>query len=119
MGRILLVEDDPGVADALSIFFNALGHQVRVASTVTLARQFMEASAPDLLIADERLTDGRGSDLMQWAAVRHEPVARILLTAGNEQEVGPLPPGTLIRHKPWDIAEAERTLDALLPSSSI
>jgi DNA-binding response OmpR family regulator len=113
MGRILLLEDDPSVAEALGYLFDALGHEVRITATVREARQLVVEHPPDLVVSDEGLADGLGSEFLTWVAAR-SGVARLLLTGGRFQEIGPLPPGTVVRQKPWDLADAESTLDGIL-----
>ncbi len=113
MDRILLVEDDPGVADALSMFFEALGYTVQIANSVAEAHAALGVTVPDVVISDELLADGRGSDFLRVLAARHPCTTRIALTASEARDVGALPPGTLVRRKPWDIRDAEDTLRAV------
>ncbi len=114
MHRIVVVEDDPSVATVMATFLRARGYEVRVAGRLSEARQLLHEAAPALVIADEQLPDGMGSDLLRALATTMPSVGRMLLTASASPDLGALPAGTLVRHKPWDVAEAESTLVAIL-----
>lgn len=64
--RILVVEDDPATSLALRSAFEGAGWTV-TAETQTLAdgRAAARAQAPDVLVADIKLPDGSGLDLVQ------------------------------------------------------
>jgi len=112
--RVLVVEDDPSVAAVMGVFLRGLGYDVRLGATVAEAWTLVHDHRPSLVIADEQLPDGLGSDLLRALAAEHPEVARLLLTATPAPDVSLLPRGTLVRHKPWDTAEAESTLRGLL-----
>lgn len=114
MQRILVVEDDPSVAAVMATFLRTHGYEVRVAERLSVAWQLLHEAAPALVIADEQLPDGMGSELLRALATSMPAVGRMLLTASASPDLGALPPGTLVRHKPWDVAEAESTLVAIL-----
>lgn len=114
MGLILLVEDDSAVASALSFTFRAFGHEAMIAPSVARASEILVSRCPDVVVADEALGDGRGSELLRYIAVQHGHVGRVLLTGLPDDIEVVLPAGTLVRRKPWDLVDVERTLDALL-----
>jgi PAS domain S-box-containing protein len=64
--RILLVEDDPAHARIAERAFESAGdaYRLNVAGTLLHAQAAVELSVPDLCIADLRLPDGRGTDLI-------------------------------------------------------
>jgi DNA-binding NarL/FixJ family response regulator len=64
--RILLVEDDPAHARIAERAFESAGgaYLLDVAGSLQHARSAIAAAAPDLCIADFRLPDGRGTDLI-------------------------------------------------------
>lgn len=114
MSHILLVEDDPCVAEVLRLFLRALGHSVTLYGSFEAGRAALGGEAPALVISDDRLGDGRGVTLVGEARRVWPGVPCILLTAGLASEVGSLPEGVLLRHKPWDVADCEATVGRLL-----
>jgi PleD family two-component response regulator len=60
---ILIVEDDPDVADMLDAYFNVQGYLVRTANAGEEAIQACRASRPDLVILDIRLPDIDGYEV--------------------------------------------------------
>jgi DNA-binding response OmpR family regulator len=84
--RILLVEDEPGIASQLERLLVTEGYAVAVAFDAAAARAATATAttAPDLVILDWMLPDGQGIDLLRaWrGAGRQWPV--IFLTARDE-----------------------------------
>lgn len=83
MKRILLVEDEVGIAEPLTRLLSQEGFQVAWADRLSAARR--EAATPtDLVILDWTLPDGQGIDLLrEWrSAGRTTPV--VFLTARHE-----------------------------------
>jgi DNA-binding NtrC family response regulator len=83
-GRILIVDDDPIVAESLTEFLRSEGHQVSVASNAAEAMVRLDAadrSAPcNLVIADISLPGEDGFGLLRRIAKDHPGVACIVLT---------------------------------------
>ncbi|CAG0928906.1 two-component system, NarL family, sensor histidine kinase EvgS [Thermoflexales bacterium] len=97
--RVLLVEDDPAHAELVRRAFEARGGQVRlqVAATLTEARACLTepAKLPQLVIADWRLPDGEGMELLTDDRLVNAPVI-IMTSQGNERvAVGALKAGAL------------------------
>lgn len=63
--RVLLVEDDEALAEALGVNLRARGYDVRVAHTMAEARSAIAATAPTVAIVDVVLPDGNGIALIQ------------------------------------------------------
>jgi CheY-like chemotaxis protein len=62
--RILLVEDNPDNATAISEYLRLRGYEVRVAGSVATALQ-MAAEGFDVVVSDIGLPDGSGQDLVR------------------------------------------------------
>ena len=62
--RILVVDDEPSVTDALKFIFADLGHQVDSARTVSEATALLKGPPYDLVFTDLRLPDASGIDLL-------------------------------------------------------
>ena len=86
--RVLLVEDDPDLADVTAEFLRAEGLDVQAASTGREALQVATTFRPQLLLCDMRLPDMTGLDVIR--AVRAHPSARdayvVILTALRETD---------------------------------
>ncbi|MBE2253447.1 MAG: response regulator transcription factor [Myxococcus sp.] len=61
--RVLLVEDDRNLREALAETLTDEGYQVRTAATLAEARAMVKAEAPEVMVLDLMLPDGDGSTL--------------------------------------------------------
>ncbi|MDB1125109.1 response regulator [Vibrio algarum] len=86
--NILIVEDEPNIADFHSTFF----HRTPRLSPVGIARNIKEARSmiailkPDLVIMDNYLPDGKGIDLMKELSRKENPPNVIFVTAASDME---------------------------------
>jgi DNA-binding NtrC family response regulator len=87
-GCVLLVEDDPLVAESVGALLAEWGAEVRCASDVTSAIAELQAglSAIDFVISDYRLPGGSGVDVLRAARV-HRPRARLALISADAAAV--------------------------------
>ncbi|MFK7887121.1 MAG: response regulator [Gammaproteobacteria bacterium] len=60
MKKVLLVEDDPRVASAISIALRAMGYEVLTASDAVLAIAQARRGQPDVVVLDINLPGGDG-----------------------------------------------------------
>lgn len=58
---MLVVEDDPTVAEVGSEYLRRAGNRLRVAATVAAALRAADEQPPDVIVLDVRLPDGNGS----------------------------------------------------------
>ena len=78
--RILVVEDEPGIAEPLVEHLGREGFEATAVGTVADARARFERERPELLVLDVMLPDGDGRDLCrELRAVSDLPI--VLLTA--------------------------------------
>lgn len=63
--RLLVVEDDPGIADLLSDALSFAGFEVRTAATAGEALREVAASPPDLVVLDIMLPDADGFEVLR------------------------------------------------------
>jgi CheY-like chemotaxis protein len=77
--RVLLVEDHPDTARALSKVLRLSGHQIEIAGGVASGLRLAAAQTFDLVISDIGLPDGTGYDLMRQIRQKH-PIPGIALT---------------------------------------
>lgn len=117
--RLLLVEDDPLIADAVLKFLRQRGHAVDCAAGESSARAFLREANPELLLLDWKLADGSGIELLDWLRRQPAPLQGlpvIMLTAMDEvsMRVQGLETGAddyLI--KPFDLHELHARIQAL------
>jgi two-component system phosphate regulon response regulator PhoB len=87
MSQIVVVEDEPAIAELISINLRHAGHDVIVAATAEAARREIDAMLPDLVVLDWMLPGQSGLALArQWRAdprTRELPI--IMLTARGEE----------------------------------
>lgn len=81
--KILSVEDDPLLANLLTVLLQREGFLVRSAADGATAYRFLEEETPDLVILDVMLPDASGFQLLEW--IRKHPqltnLPAIMLTA--------------------------------------
>lgn len=80
-GSLLLVDDDKLVLESMGGWLESLGYQVRLCGTVRDARQIIEQETFDLILADLRLTDGDGFEVLAHSKT-HQPQATVILITG-------------------------------------
>ena len=94
MFRILIIEDDPDLADFMAITLRTAGHIVDVAADGAAAMRALRGALPDLLIVDIMLPDGVGlslcENLRRSAAAGATPLSIIVTSACDEADARPL-----------------------------
>ena len=84
--RVLIVEDEPAIAELIAIHLRHAGHEVTQAGTVAQARAALDAVLPDLVVLDWMLPGGSGVELARhWrAAARTRELPILMLTARGD-----------------------------------
>ena len=84
---ILLVEDEELHADLVRRAFEAYPHRfhLAVAGSLKEARAYLAKTQPDLVIADLRLADGQGTDLLPTEGEGHRFPLVVMTSHGDEQ----------------------------------
>ncbi len=87
MSRIVVVEDEPAIAELIAINLRHAGHEVTLAADAEQARFEVDGELPDLVILDWMLPGQSGVSLaQQWrAAERTRDLPIIMLTARSEE----------------------------------
>jgi DNA-binding NtrC family response regulator len=80
--RILIVDDEHSIADALAVILTDEGYAVETASLMAAARSLLRAQAFDLIFMDLRLPDGTGIDLLD-AVKQESPATEVILMTGH------------------------------------
>jgi DNA-binding NtrC family response regulator len=85
--RILAVDDEPSIADALRFILSELGHHVDLAKSVGEAKEFLKGSPYDLVFTDLRLPDGSGIDLLSLIKSDTPNTEVIVMTAHGSLDI--------------------------------
>ncbi len=81
--RVLVVEDDPAISDAVAYALEKEGMQAEVASSLAAARPLLGAC--DVMVLDLVLTDGSGFTLLREVQARTPPPRVLVLTSRDEE----------------------------------
>ena len=84
--RILIIEDDRKLADALSAGIAAEGYDVRVASSAEEGFFLVHSQQPDLLVLDVTLPNRSGLELLHQIRQERIDIRVMLLTSHNSVE---------------------------------
>ena len=117
MVKILIVEDDELLLDALGGQLQQLGYAVFTAGSVTEALALLEAESVDGIVLDLGLPGASGLDLLVWVRERMAGLPVMILTArdGIEDRVRGLNCGADdYMTKPFNMAELQARLHAML-----
>lgn len=79
--KILLVEDDAVIADAICVYLGHSVMQVTHAATISEAKHYLTTCLFDMCLLDIALPDGSGTSLIKFARKRNQDLPIILLTA--------------------------------------
>lgn len=82
--RVLLVEDEPDISDALLRFLRARGHAVDHAADLGAARDALGVAGYDAVLLDLALPDGSGLDLLRALRRDGARVPVIIATARDQ-----------------------------------
>jgi len=85
MLTLLLVEDNPEVAEFIKEYLGRQSFNVLVAMTGAKAHELFEQTQPDLILLDLELPDIRGETLCEEFKSLHPEIPIIMLTAHQEQ----------------------------------
>lgn len=81
MSRLLIVDDEKSICQLLEITFRKDGHLVETVTSGQLAKKKIESQVYDVIIADIRMPDLTGIELLEHARATHNAGAFILITA--------------------------------------
>jgi two-component system response regulator PilR (NtrC family) len=79
--RILIVDDEKGMRDLLSIMLKKDGYRVDTAESAGRARDLVVKTSYDLVISDIAMPDGSGVDVLRAAKEVQPDTLVILITA--------------------------------------
>jgi two-component system response regulator HydG len=79
--KVLLVDDEPGILEALQILMRGEGYDVTVARTGREALDAIESAKPDIVVSDIRMPGVTGLEVLARAREVDPAIAVILMTA--------------------------------------
>src|SRR3954468_15676332 len=88
MANLLIVDDELGMRQFLTLLFQREGHQIRVAESGVRAMELLRQEPADLIISDVRMPDMGGIELLREARQLLPDVAVIMMTAFGTEETG-------------------------------
>lgn len=111
MGTILIVDDDPGIRDSLTLMSERLGHQALQAGTLAAGLQVADQHTIDVVFLDVRMPDGNGLDALERLERTASNPEVIIITGFGDPKGAEL----AIRSGAWDyIEKTSSTKDIML-----
>ncbi len=117
MANLLIVDDEQGMRQLLSLVFGRTGHSVRAAENGRRAVEMLREAAADLIISDVRMPDMGGIELLSAARELSPDVAVVMMTAfatvETAREAFKLGADDFIQ-KPFDVDELKLIVEKAL-----
>jgi two-component system response regulator PilR (NtrC family) len=122
MANLLVVDDEQGMRQLLSLVFGRAGHQVRVAENGRRAVELLREQPADLIVSDVKMPDMGGIELLRSARALLPDVAVVLMTAfasvETAREAFKLGADDFIQ-KPFDVDELKLIVERALEKSAL
>jgi two-component system response regulator (stage 0 sporulation protein F) len=83
-GRLLLVDDDPGVLELLNEYLVAQGYKVELASNGEAALSAVRAARPDLVLLDIRMPGLDGVEVLRRLCRQDATLPVVMVTANED-----------------------------------
>jgi two-component system response regulator AtoC len=90
MARVLIVDDEPAVADGLRLHLTMKGHEASTAYSGSAALRQVKADRPHLILLDLRMPVMDGFEVLRCVREMDHEVAVIVVTAVAEIDIGRL-----------------------------
>ena len=87
MARVLIVEDEPNMRKLISVHLRADGHSLVSVGMVREGLAALEAQDFDVILTDQKLPDGEGSEILESLTQEGSATAVIVLTAFGTVEL--------------------------------
>jgi CheY-like chemotaxis protein len=108
--RILLVDDDANLAEAMHELLGQLGHAPKITTSAREALEWLAKESFDVLITDLKMPGIDGIELSSQAAAHH-PSLRVVFSSGYDMPLVPaLPFRWAALRKPYTIEELNAVL---------
>lgn len=122
MANLLIVDDEPGIRQVLTLVFERDGHKVRTAENGRLALGVLHQEPADLILSDVRMPDMDGIELLRAAREALPDIAVIMMTAfatvDTAREAFKLGADDFVQ-KPFDIDELKLVVAKALEKQNL
>ena len=81
--RLLVVNDEPPIREAVALYFRSLGHAVDIVASGAEAIESARARQYDAVVLDLRLPDMRGDDVLTAVRALPIPPSRVVFVTGD------------------------------------
>jgi DNA-binding NtrC family response regulator len=115
--QLLIIEDDPALGQMLAMHFEDAGFAVEVAQSCRSGLERVQAATVDLVLLDQQLPDGQGSDLIAPLLKADPDLPLVMMTGQHDLELAieAIQRGAAdFVHKPIKVAELQQTVERLL-----
>jgi DNA-binding NtrC family response regulator len=115
--RVLVVDDDPGLAEVVELLLTRAGYSTERSGSVKQGLERVAALEPDLVVADLKLPDGTGLDLLRHLLGERPALPVIIITSYSslESAIAALRAGAIdYLVKPFDNEEFLHAVDRAL-----
>ncbi|MBI3896323.1 MAG: sigma-54-dependent Fis family transcriptional regulator [Acidobacteria bacterium] len=123
MANLLIVDDEPSICEMLDIAFRKARHRVETANSAAAALQKLQNHIFDLVIADIRMPQGSGLDLLRQVRETYPETLVILITAhgttGTAHQAGQLGAFAYIEKSHELVDDLKFTVERALETSRI
>ena len=115
--RILIVDDQPMVADSLKLVLKHDGYEVHIAKNGPEALALCGSNKFDLIFADFEMPGMKGTELAATIKARDPRQPIIMVTAYSDLalHLDPSPQVDLIIGKPWSVDDLRTAIGKVLP----
>jgi CheY-like chemotaxis protein len=114
-GRILLVEDNGDLRDITSALLRKIGYEVEAVATLMSARDKASERTFDVVIADIRLPDGSGLELMPLLRVHNAKLSGIAVSGADFDADAAMQAGFAVHlRKPFAFPELSAALQRVM-----
>lgn len=115
--KILIVDDEPELAEIVTDQVDLMGHQTSTFTDSLEAQNYLKDNPVDLIISDIRMPNLAGNELYEWAKVNLDKVPKIIFISGfseyDKEDMLTLGAVDLIA-KPFSFAVLEQSVQQAL-----
>lgn len=116
-GRILIIDDYPGVRETLGAFLGALGHEVLLAGDGPEGLRMLAEEQPSLLFLDIVMPGMSGLEVIRRIRAIHSTIPVVMITGHDSPEIARellLAGATDFIRKPLNLDYVQRVTEACL-----